>query len=112
MQSVAADPNHEYAGAMHWLVADCYEKLKKAGAVSSDEADPIIEWAYQTLFDKYRNCPQVYYAALRLGHINLDKGRNATACIYFLWFAENAYREDEYMSELDQVLRAMEECKR
>jgi hypothetical protein len=54
MRAIDADPRHEFAGSMHWLVSDCYEKLKRDGAVSVEEADPVIEWGYQTLFDRYQ----------------------------------------------------------
>ncbi|HBR19065.1 MAG TPA: hypothetical protein DD726_02475 [Phycisphaerales bacterium] len=83
--SIEADPNQMFAGDMHWLISDSYEKLKAAGDVNAVEADPIIEWGYQTLFDNYPNCNIIDYAAMRLSQINLDKGNEVAACGYYCW---------------------------
>ncbi|MFA6186925.1 MAG: tetratricopeptide repeat protein [Phycisphaerae bacterium] len=83
--SIEADPNYMFAGNMHWLVADCYEKLKAAGDVNAPEADPIIEWGYQALFENYPKCGIIDYAAMRLSQINLDKGNEVAACGYYCW---------------------------
>jgi len=52
MYSVEIDPNHQHAGSMHWLISDCYENLRDEGVLTAEEADPVIEWGYKTLFDR------------------------------------------------------------
>ncbi len=42
LESIEANPQFRFVGAIHWLVSDCYEKLKAAGEVSAQDADPVI----------------------------------------------------------------------
>jgi len=112
MEAIETYPNHQYAGAMHWLVANCYEKLKGAGDVNGVDADGIIEWAYQTLFDKYPNCRQVNLAALRLVEINLDKGKPATACAYYYWLLDNAHEDEGRVPEISRLIEGLKECQK
>ena len=60
---------------MHRMIANCYTRLKAAGEISAEEADPVIEWGYRTLFEKYPDSRDVIPAALHLIEINLARGR-------------------------------------
>ena len=96
---------------MHWLVSDCYEKMKKAGQLSAEEADPVIEWGYLTLFETYPKSYDVEYAALQLGKLNLARGMPVTACVYFNWFLDQAEIGDVRMiREVRRILEGMEGC--
>jgi len=107
-QSIIADPNHPFAGQTHWLVSSCYEKLKDSETVDTNEANIMIEWGYQTLFDEYPDCPIVDYAALRLGEINLARGKPVTACVYFNWYLDYAFEEDGRIAQVQRILAGME----
>ena len=104
LASIEADPQFRFAGAMHWLISECYEKLKAAGQVRSEDADPVIEWGYQTVFDQYPDDPIVEHAALRLGEINLARGLPVTACVYFNWFLDRAGVQDGRAGEVRRIL--------
>ena len=106
--SVQADPKHRFADAMHWLVADCYEKLKKEGSVSAEDADGMIEYGYQTLFDNYPGSPIIERAALRLGEISLARGKPASACVYFNWFLDHAHADDGRIPDVYYLMTKME----
>ena len=111
MRSVEANPNHQFAGAMHWLVSDCYEKLEKSGHISSEEADPVIEWGYQTLFDEYPDSRDVEYAAIQLGKIHLARGEPVSACVYFNWFLDHTHADNGQIADIRRILERMEGCR-
>ena len=104
MDAIDSNPRFEYAGATHWLISDCYENLKREGQIPGDEADPAIEWGYQTLFEQYPETHVVEYAAVRLGEINLARGRPATACMYFNWFLDRADVNDGRIGLVRRIL--------
>ena len=79
---------------MHWLVSICYERMRAAGLLTPQEADPIIEYWYKTLFDEYPNSRDIGYAALKLGKIHLARGEPVSACVYFNWFMDYAHAAD------------------
>jgi tetratricopeptide (TPR) repeat protein len=111
LYSIDANPNHEFAGSMHWLVSDCYEKLKRDEAVLAEEADPLIEWGYQTLFDQYPESRDVEYAAIRLIEINLARGRPVTALVYVNWFLDHsAFDDPRRMHLIHHLMAGMEVC--
>lgn len=106
--SIEADPNHIFAGHMHWLISDSYEKLKASGDVNDAEADAIIEWGYQTLFDNYPNCNMIDYAAMRLSQINMEHGRQMAACVYYCWLVMNA--DDGRMDFINNMFKRCGRC--
>ncbi len=110
LKSIEINPQFELAGALHLLVSDCYEKMEKAGQISTEEADPVIEWGYKTLFEKYPRSFAVEYAAIRLGEIYLAQGRPVTACVYFNWFLDQADLNDSRIREVRRILEGMEGC--
>jgi tetratricopeptide (TPR) repeat protein len=111
MDAIDSNPRFEYAGATHWLISDCYENLKREGQIPGDEADPAIEWGYQTLFEQYPETHVVEYAAVRLGEINLARGRPATACMYFNWFLDRADVNDGRIGLVRRILEGKEVCR-
>ena len=111
MTSIEINPRHVYAGSMHWLVSDCYEKLEKSGHISSEEADPVIEWGYQTLFDNYPDSRSVKHAAIRLAEINLARGKPVTALFYVNWFLDHSDFDDpRRMQIIHQLMVGLEVC--
>jgi tetratricopeptide (TPR) repeat protein len=108
--AIEADPGFIYAGSMHWLIADCYEKLKRDGIVDAVEADPAIEWGYQTLFDAYPDSRDVAYAAIRLGEINLARGKPVAACVYFNWFMDYVHAGSGQFPDIYRILARLKEC--
>lgn len=112
IDSVEANSQFMFADAMHWLVADCYEKLKQNGSVSAETADGMIEWGYQTLFNEYPGSPRTEHAALRLGEINLERGQPVTACLYFNWFLDHAFEKDMRIAAVEKILEGMQGCNR
>ena len=112
LRSIEANPNHQFAGSMYWLVSDCYEKLKRDGVVSAEEADPLIEWGYQTLFDRYPDSRDVEYAAIQLGKIHLARGEPVSACTYFNWFLDHTHAENGQIADIGRIMETMEGCSR
>ena len=108
MNSTEADANHPFAGETYGLVSNCYERLKADGQISVEEADTMIEWGYQTLFDGYPNCLTVDHAALRLGEINMARGRPVSACVYFNWYLDHAHAATGQFADINRVLALME----
>ena len=108
MTSIEINPAHVYAGAMHWLVSDCYEKLEKSGHISSEEADPLIEWGYKTLFDNYPDSRDVEYAAIQLGKIHLARGEPVSACVYFNWFLDRDPFDTDRMRVIQNYMAGTE----
>ncbi len=101
----------EFAGSMHWLISDCYENLRRVGSVPATEADAVIEWGYQTLFDAYPDSRDVEYAAVRLIEMNLARGRPVTALVYVNWFIDDsAFDDPRGMHLVHQLLTGMEVC--
>ena len=74
------------------------------------EADSVIEWGYQTLFDSYPAARDVAYAAVQLGRFNLARGRPVSACVYFNWYLDNAHANDGQIPEIHRILEEMEGC--
>jgi TolA-binding protein len=108
--SIEADPNHEFAGNMHWLISDSYEKLKAAGDVNATDANAVIEWGYQTLFDNYPDCSIIDYAAMRLSQINMDKGKQTAACGYYCWLVMNADGDTKRMDFINNMFKRCGRC--
>lgn len=108
--SIEANPQFIFAGAMHSLISHCYEKLKAVGELTAEEADPVIEWGYQTVFDQYPDGYLGEIAALRLGEINLARGMPVTACLYFNWFLDRVDADDGRILEVQRILEGKEVC--
>ena len=94
---------------MHWMISDCYVKLKTAGHIPPEKADPIIEWGYQTLFEQYPHTPDVRYAAIRLAEINLARGKPVGTLVYINWLLDNIPNERKRSEIISFILGQLEE---
>ncbi len=110
MASIEANPDHPYVGSMHWMISECYVRLKAAGAVSAEEADPIIEWGYQTLFEKYPNSRGVEYAAVQLVNFYLARGRPVSAGVYLNWLVDRALEDPSKSGIVYRLVQGWEGC--
>lgn len=110
LASIEANPDHPYAGTMHWMISECYVRLKAAGAVSAEEADPIIEWGYQTLFDTYPNSRGVEYAAVQLVNFYLVRGRPASAGVYLNWLLDRVQENPAKSAIVYRLVQGWEVC--
>jgi len=100
------------SGSLHWMIGVCYENLKADGAVSAEEAEAVMEWGYQTVFERYPDDRGALYAAMRLGEINLARGRPATACVYFNWLLDRAEDSNAGMVwAIGRLLEGKEVCR-
>ncbi len=98
---IATDERFEYAANTQWMIGDCYERMEKAGRISSQDADILIEESYRNLMDKYPDNSLSNYCAIRLGEINMQKQNNVKACAYFCLFLMNA--KDDYKNRVAWV---------
>ena len=109
--SIDTNPNHQYADAMHWMIADSYEKMKRAGQVDPQDADAIILWAYETFFEEYPDSRMVGFAARELARVHVQQGRPVTAAGYLYWLmdyeAANGYRYTRPETTVDNLLRRL-----
>ncbi|MCE5186375.1 MAG: hypothetical protein LLF76_09645 [Planctomycetaceae bacterium] len=110
LAAIEADPHYEYAGPMHWMISHCYEKLRDEDAITANEADPIIEWGYKTLFEDYPSESVVEYAAIRLAQIYLAQGKPVSAAVYINWFLDTNYENDEKAGIIRRILQGLEGC--
>ena len=109
MNSIEADPQHQYADAMLWMTTECYNKLKAAGEIAAEDADAVILWAYETFFEQYPDRPMVSFAAMQLARVHVEQGRPVTAAGYLYWLmdyeAANGYRYATPEANIDDLLR-------
>ncbi len=111
LMSIDKYPSFEYADAMHWMIAHCYEKMKRAGQVDPQDADAVILWAYETFFEDYHDSRMVWYAAWQLARVHVQQGRPVTATGYLYWLmdyeAEHGYRYTTPQANIDDLLRRL-----
>ena len=110
MYSVETDPNHQWAGTMHWMISDCYKKLQADEVLTAEEADPVIEWGYKTLFDRYPDSRDVEYAAIQLCKLYLARSKPVSACVYFNWMMDHMHAESGQFADIRQIMEKMEDC--
>ncbi|HOL32556.1 MAG TPA: hypothetical protein PK052_11310 [Anaerohalosphaeraceae bacterium] len=111
LDSLDLFPNHPHAGSTCRMIADCYVKLKAEGVVDPNEADPVIEWGYKTLFDQYPDSRDVEYAAIRLIEINLARGKPVTAAVYINWLLDHTASGDpRRMNVIHKLMAGLEVC--
>jgi outer membrane protein assembly factor BamD (BamD/ComL family) len=80
------NPLFQFADYCLFAQGNCYEKLKAAGKIDANEADVVIENAYQAFLTKYPDHSIVDHVALRLAELNMERHRYATAYAYLEWF--------------------------
>ena len=78
--------------------------------MTAAEADPLIEWGYQTLFDQYPDSRDVEYAAIQLGKIHLARGEPASACVYFNWIMDRVEPDDGRVAMIQRLLDGKAVC--
>jgi tetratricopeptide (TPR) repeat protein len=111
LAALEAEPGFQYAGAMHWMIGVCFENLKSEGQVEAEEADAVMEWGYQTVFERYPQDRGALYAAMRLGEMNLARGRPVTACVYFNWILDRAEDNIGLAAAVGRLLEGKEVCR-
>ncbi len=69
-------------------------------------------WDFQTVFERYPDDRGALYAAMRLGEMNLARGRPATACVYFNWLLDRAEDANAGMVwAIGRLLEGKEVCR-
>ena len=106
-KSLQIDPDFQHAGAMHWMISSCYQKLQDVGVFTDEQAGPVIEWGYQTLFDEYPDGRKgdVEHAAMQLGRINLERDKPVTAFLYFNWILDRVEPDDGRVAAIQMLLK-------
>ena len=105
--AIETDPNNANARNLHWLwllVADCYEKLKVEGEVDASDADTVIEAAYQDVVANFSSGGNLERALMRLGEINMEKHKYATACAYFQWLLNETDSNDPHIADINCIV--------
>ncbi|OHB66979.1 MAG: hypothetical protein A2Y77_17025 [Planctomycetes bacterium RBG_13_62_9] len=92
-------PDYEHAWHAWFSVGQYYEKLKREGAISRDEADAQIAKAYRTVTERYPDCRYAGYAALRLGQLLYEQGQWVEAAKSL-----ERFLEERASGDLDQKL--------
>jgi tetratricopeptide (TPR) repeat protein len=88
-QKVVDDyPQYEYTWSAQCWIGDCYEQMKISGALPQSEAIDKMELAYQTLIEKYPDCPLVGHACLKLAELDFNRNNPAEAAYYLELFLE------------------------
>lgn len=85
---VEAWPDYEYAWSAQAMTGLCYEMLVRSGRMTEQEAQPKIEQAYRAVVEKYSNCPLAPETYIKLGVLNLNRGRWDEAAGYLQQFVE------------------------
>jgi len=79
-------PDYQFAWSAQCLIGECYEKLRNSGALSESQANPLIEQAYKLVIENYRDSSLAGHACMKLGDMNLKKGRTLEAAGYYEMF--------------------------
>jgi len=82
-------PDFEFAWHAQFFIGDCYQKLKKAGAIPADQADAQMVEAYRAVIEKYPDCRSAPNAALRLGQLFYARAQWMEAAKSLEWFLQN-----------------------
>lgn len=70
------------------MLGRCYEKLRDAGEISAEEADPKIESAYETTIHRYPDCSFAQKSYLRLARIAVQQQHWERAGAYYTQFLQ------------------------
>ncbi len=88
-------PDYAFTWIAHYLMGECYEKLRNSGSLPVSEADPKIEQAYKALVEKYPDRGLAKPAALKLGRLNFQRGQWLDAAMYFELFLEKSTQNEK-----------------
>jgi TolA-binding protein len=100
-------PDYQYAWSAQFLIGSCYEKLKNFGNLPKSEADPKIEQAYKAVVEKYPDSAMAPTASLKLGHMNLKRGKKIEAVQYFVLFLATARPADPRIERVESQLEKL-----
>ena len=103
-KSLQLNPNHQFSGGMHGLIAGCYRRFKGDNKLPPEVADLVIEWGFKTLFENYPNDRDVKYAAMSLGELYLMQGKPLQACEYLNWFLDHAKSNDGRIPRVQKLM--------
>ena len=87
-------PDFEYACGAQAAVGWCYEFMIKAGKITKEQAEPLIEQAYNKVLTNYTDCYLADYAAYQLAQMKEEKGDRIAAVQYYRIFLEKTHPED------------------
>lgn len=81
-------PGYEYAWSAQAMLPVCYENMMRAGRMTPERAEAMMEKAYQVVVDRYPTCSLAEPAYLRLGLLKLKKDQPEQAAAYFTTFLD------------------------
>ena len=102
-------PDYRYAGGAQCAVGYCYAAMVKLGEISEQEAQPVIEEAYERVLEWYPDCYLADYAAFQLGEMNYARGDLAAAQQYYKLFLELARPGDARLKMVEARIKELEE---
>ena len=85
-------PDFEYACGAQAAVGWCYEFMIKAGEIAKEQAEPLIEQAYNKVLTNFTDCYLADYAAYHLAEMSEQKGDKTAAAEYYRMFLDIANR--------------------
>lgn len=100
-------PNFQYNWSAQCLIGSCYERLRKAGAISPEEGDSKMAAAYRAVVEKYPDCSEVPIACIKLGELSIEQGSPHQAREYFKLFMEKARANDPRRAKVAVYLNRM-----
>jgi len=101
-------PRYEDAHLAQYKLATSYEMLCQTGAMPKDEAEPLIEQAYEEVVRKYPGCPHAAAASIKLADSSYKRGELERAIAYYEKFLIGAHPED---GQIERVKARLEELK-
>lgn len=81
-------PDYDYAWHAQYFVGSYTERLKLSGRMTSTEADPIIEGAYQRVLERYPESKSVAPAAFKLARTKFARSEWLDAAKYLEIFLQ------------------------
>jgi tetratricopeptide (TPR) repeat protein len=108
-QKVVDDyPDFEYACGAQAGVGWCYELMVKAGKITKEQAEPLIEQAYTNVLARYPDSYIADYAAEQLALMSEERGDKSSAAQYYRIFLEKAHPEDKRIEKVTAKLSELE----
>ena len=104
-------PNFMYAGSAQSLVGAYTKVMRNSGEIPAEEADPLIQFAYENVIENYNKGPYPYvyrYALGELGRFHMEKSQWPEVTMYFETFRME-FPDFKYTGWiLDNLIRAYE----
>ena len=102
-------PNYEYAWHAQYFIGKYYEKLRDAGGISAEEANPLIEQAYQAVVENYPDSRSAPRALLILAGSALRTAQWSQAAAYLEQFLDKYPDNPRVPDVLYDLARAYEQ---